>query len=180
MPSAWRTCYQLRPAICQSHSAISLVTHAPRQRHARHAWPHVLPCDAPPPLPSLCSPAMQPKRRARTGNRFAWPKTEPATAGPSTRLCWSPGSAQRRPGRRPADRHRASFGSWCHPRSRRIAHCARCWRSRYAALRYVLSHSSSPITIPGAKSPEQAAMNAAAGHRLLTAAEIDVSIAARL
>jgi aryl-alcohol dehydrogenase-like predicted oxidoreductase len=42
-----------------------------------------------------------------------------------------------------------------------------------AAQRYVISHPSVPVAIPGAKSPEQPAMNAAAGDRLLTAAEID-------
>ncbi|MFC1462086.1 aldo/keto reductase [Verrucomicrobiota bacterium] len=33
-----------------------------------------------------------------------------------------------------------------------------------AALRYVISHESAPVAIPGAKSPEQAEMNAAAGE----------------
>ena len=42
-----------------------------------------------------------------------------------------------------------------------------------AALRYVISHPSAPVAIPGAKSAEQAAANAAAGDRLLTAQEID-------
>lgn len=37
-----------------------------------------------------------------------------------------------------------------------------------AALRYVMSHPAAPVAIPGAKSPEQAAMNAAAGERTLT------------
>ena len=41
-----------------------------------------------------------------------------------------------------------------------------------AALRYVISHPSSPVAIPGAKSPEQAAMNAAAGGRLFTPEEL--------
>lgn len=40
------------------------------------------------------------------------------------------------------------------------------------ALRYVISHPSSPVAIPGAKSPEQAAMNAAAGDRLFTPEEL--------
>jgi aryl-alcohol dehydrogenase-like predicted oxidoreductase len=34
------------------------------------------------------------------------------------------------------------------------------------ALRYVISHSACPVAIPGAKSPQQAAMNAQAGHRI--------------
>jgi aryl-alcohol dehydrogenase-like predicted oxidoreductase len=42
-----------------------------------------------------------------------------------------------------------------------------------AALRYVISHSAAPVAIPGAKSSEQAAMNAQAGDRLLTAQEWD-------
>jgi myo-inositol catabolism protein IolS len=37
-----------------------------------------------------------------------------------------------------------------------------------AALRYVISHPVAPVAIPGAKSPLQAAMNAAAGDRALT------------
>ncbi len=41
------------------------------------------------------------------------------------------------------------------------------------ALRYVISHPSAPVAIPGAKSPEQVAMNARAGDRLLTGDEID-------
>jgi aryl-alcohol dehydrogenase-like predicted oxidoreductase len=36
-----------------------------------------------------------------------------------------------------------------------------------AALRYTISHPAVSVAIPGAKSPEQAAMNAAAGERLL-------------
>ena len=44
---------------------------------------------------------------------------------------------------------------------------------RGAALRYVISHAAFPVAIPGAKSAEQAAANAAAGDRLLTAQEID-------
>ena len=36
------------------------------------------------------------------------------------------------------------------------------------ALRYVLSHPAVSVVIPGAKSPEQAAMNAAAGSQVLT------------
>ena len=42
-----------------------------------------------------------------------------------------------------------------------------------AALRYVLSHPCAPVAIPGAKSPAQARMNAAAGQRALSAEEID-------
>ncbi len=41
-----------------------------------------------------------------------------------------------------------------------------------AALRYVISHPSDPVAIPGAKSPAQAAMNAEAGEQLFTAAEL--------
>lgn len=41
-----------------------------------------------------------------------------------------------------------------------------------AALRYTISHPSRPVTIPGAKSPQQAAINAAAGERELTPAEL--------
>lgn len=37
-----------------------------------------------------------------------------------------------------------------------------------AALRYVISHPVQPVTIPGAKSPEQAAMNAKAGDQVLS------------
>jgi myo-inositol catabolism protein IolS len=39
------------------------------------------------------------------------------------------------------------------------------------ALRYVISHPVHPVAIPGAKSPQQAAMNAQAGDRLLSSAE---------
>jgi len=42
-----------------------------------------------------------------------------------------------------------------------------------AALRYIISHPAAPVAIPGAKSPEQAAMNAAAGERTLTKMEIE-------
>ena len=41
-----------------------------------------------------------------------------------------------------------------------------------AALRFVISPPACPVAIPGAKSPEQAAMNARAGERTLSAAEI--------
>jgi aryl-alcohol dehydrogenase-like predicted oxidoreductase len=41
-----------------------------------------------------------------------------------------------------------------------------------AALRYVISHPAAPVAIPGSKSPEQAAMNAAAGEKTLSAAEL--------
>jgi len=40
-----------------------------------------------------------------------------------------------------------------------------------AALRYVISHPSMPVAIPGAKSPEQAIANARAGEKMLTADE---------
>lgn len=40
-----------------------------------------------------------------------------------------------------------------------------------AALQFVTSHPAQPVVIPGAKSPEQAAMNAKAGDRLLSTAE---------
>jgi len=40
-----------------------------------------------------------------------------------------------------------------------------------AALRYVISHPAAPVAIPGAKSPEQAIMNAAAGDRGLSFGE---------
>jgi aryl-alcohol dehydrogenase-like predicted oxidoreductase len=40
-----------------------------------------------------------------------------------------------------------------------------------AALRYVISHPAAPVAIPGAKSPEQAAMNATAGDKILTEVE---------
>jgi myo-inositol catabolism protein IolS len=39
------------------------------------------------------------------------------------------------------------------------------------ALRYVISHPAQPVAIPGAKTPAQAAMNAQAGDRLLSAQE---------
>jgi aryl-alcohol dehydrogenase-like predicted oxidoreductase len=42
-----------------------------------------------------------------------------------------------------------------------------------AALRYVISHPTNAVAIPGCKSPTQARMNAAAGERSLSAAEID-------
>lgn len=38
-----------------------------------------------------------------------------------------------------------------------------------AALRYVISHPAHPVAIPGAKSPQQAAMNAAAGDEAFSA-----------
>jgi len=41
-----------------------------------------------------------------------------------------------------------------------------------AALRYVISHSSLPVAIPGAKSPKQAAMNAAVGDAIFTGEEL--------
>lgn len=40
------------------------------------------------------------------------------------------------------------------------------------AMRYVISHPSDPVAIPGAKSPEQAQANAAVGEQLMTAAEL--------
>jgi len=42
-----------------------------------------------------------------------------------------------------------------------------------AALRFGISHPAAPVAIPGAKSPEQARMNAAAGDRVLSGEEID-------
>ena len=36
------------------------------------------------------------------------------------------------------------------------------------ALRYVISHPTAPVAIPGAKSPAQAEMNAAAAERTLS------------
>ena len=42
-----------------------------------------------------------------------------------------------------------------------------------SALRYVISHPALPVAIPGAKSPLQAEMNAAAGAQALTQAEIE-------
>jgi aryl-alcohol dehydrogenase-like predicted oxidoreductase len=42
-----------------------------------------------------------------------------------------------------------------------------------AALRYVISHPATPVAIPGAKSPAQAAMNAAAGAQTLSTDEIE-------
>jgi aryl-alcohol dehydrogenase-like predicted oxidoreductase len=47
-----------------------------------------------------------------------------------------------------------------------------------AALRYVISHPVAPVAIPGAKSPHQARMNAAAGERALTVSEINDLLAA--
>ena len=41
-----------------------------------------------------------------------------------------------------------------------------------AALRYVISHPTNAVAIPGCKSPAQAQMNAATGERCLSAAEI--------
>jgi aryl-alcohol dehydrogenase-like predicted oxidoreductase len=41
------------------------------------------------------------------------------------------------------------------------------------ALRYVISHPAHPVAIPGCKSPAQAQMNAAAGERGLSEAEIE-------
>ena len=46
-----------------------------------------------------------------------------------------------------------------------------------AALRYVISHPVWPVAIPGAKSPEQARTNAAAGDRALTVSEINELLA---
>lgn len=40
------------------------------------------------------------------------------------------------------------------------------------ALRFAISHPAAPVAIPGAKSPAQAAMNAEAGDRTLTADEL--------
>jgi myo-inositol catabolism protein IolS len=47
-----------------------------------------------------------------------------------------------------------------------------------AALRFTISHPACPVSIPGAKSPEQARMNAGAGDRTLTAEEIKELVAA--
>ena len=41
-----------------------------------------------------------------------------------------------------------------------------------AALRFAISHAAQPVAIPGAKSPQQAAMNAAAGSEVLAADQI--------
>ena len=41
------------------------------------------------------------------------------------------------------------------------------------ALRYVISHPAAPVAIPGAKSPEQAAMNATAGGATLADGELE-------
>ncbi len=41
-----------------------------------------------------------------------------------------------------------------------------------AALRFIISHPCAPVAIPGAKSPEQARMNAAAGERTLSDEEM--------
>ena len=41
------------------------------------------------------------------------------------------------------------------------------------ALQYVISHPAAPVAIPGAKSPEQAAMNARAGSAMLSPAELE-------
>lgn len=40
------------------------------------------------------------------------------------------------------------------------------------ALQYIISHSAKPVAIPGAKSPFQASVNAAAGDKVLTADEL--------
>ena len=45
------------------------------------------------------------------------------------------------------------------------------------ALRYVISHETEPVAIPGAKSPAQAAMNAAAGERTLSPDEMGELVA---
>ncbi len=47
-----------------------------------------------------------------------------------------------------------------------------------AALRYVISPPAAPVAIPGAKSPEQARMNAAAGDRALSEEEMNRLLAA--
>ncbi len=41
-----------------------------------------------------------------------------------------------------------------------------------AAVRFTISHSTDPVSLPGCKSPEQSRMNAAAGDRTLTEAEM--------
>lgn len=40
------------------------------------------------------------------------------------------------------------------------------------ALQYVISHPAQPVAIPGAKSPQQAAMNAQAGDRILSTTDL--------
>jgi len=47
-----------------------------------------------------------------------------------------------------------------------------------AALRYVISHPAAPVAIPGAKSPDQAASNAAAGERTLSDHEMETLLGA--
>jgi aryl-alcohol dehydrogenase-like predicted oxidoreductase len=47
-----------------------------------------------------------------------------------------------------------------------------------AALRFTISHPAAPVSIPGAKDPQQVRMNALAGDRTLTAAEIKKYLAA--
>ena len=46
-----------------------------------------------------------------------------------------------------------------------------------AALRFTISHPANPVSIPGPKSPEQAAMNAAAGDRTLSSDETSELVA---
>jgi len=40
-------------------------------------------------------------------------------------------------------------------------------------LQYVISHPANPVAIPGAKSPFQASVNAAAGDRVLGGDELE-------
>jgi len=55
----------------------------------------------------------------------------------------------------------------------RLKHLLRPDEMVARSLQYVISHSSDPVAIPGAKSPEQAVANAAAGDAVLTDAELE-------
>lgn len=87
--------------------------------------------------------------------------TAASTFGDTVRSSWNPGGAQRE-----QFEHEVALverlKSVVQPGEEMVT----------AALRYVISHPSAPVAIPGAKSPQQATMNAAAGERLLTEAEI--------
>jgi len=75
----------------------------------------------------------------------------------SVRADWNPGAAQR-----------AQYQQLL-ARVERLKHRLQPGEEMVrAALRYVISHPVAPIAIPGAKSPEQARQNAAAGAALLT------------
>jgi aryl-alcohol dehydrogenase-like predicted oxidoreductase len=79
------------------------------------------------------------------------------------------------------DTVRASWSTKEGPRARFLRQAARVEQLRKAlapgeemitaALRFVISHPACPVAIPGAKSPEQAVMNARAGDRTLTSQE---------